>query len=196
MFAYCGNNPIIFTDCLGEKYELALAMYNLAADGDSDEYDFSDDKVIGTMLKNNLYTSDCFKNAIIKCIPDGPFGISNGPINTYLDPYSYSTKADKELVYSVGKANLQIEFTEYRLEPSCKEYHVHYVLTDVYNFEFWTGRSLGITLLNNLGGWLPQELGILSEYKWSISGDYTLYIPNDNYQPTGGGGGHWKLQKM
>ena len=178
----------------GEKLELAIAMYKLAIDGESDEYDFTNDMTIGSMLKNNLFTSDCFSAAIASCLPKSPLETPYSPEPTYIEPYKYSSPADNELKYSVGYADLSIEVLECKETAYYTEYRIHYTLTDIYNFEYWkSGHSFKLRRINNIGGWFPQKIGLISPYKWSISGYYTYYVQKETPRPSGGRPGHGRI---
>ena len=187
MFAYCNNNPVKYMDVDGEKLELAIAMYRLAIDGESGEYDFTNDMTIGSMLKKHLYESSCFSAAIASCLPELPFETPYSAEDTSIEPYKYSTPADNELKYSVGYATLSVEVLECKETAYYIEYRIHYTLTDIYNFEYWkSGHSFWMRRINNIGGWFPQTIGTISPYRWSISGYYSYYVHKDTPRPSGG----------
>ena len=156
MFSYCNNNAIKYIDGDGKKLELAIAMYIKALEGESEYFDFSDDAVIGNLLHKNLCASDCFQAAIIDCIPNDSFDIPYVASPSYIVPYQFSTAADKELSYSVGKAQLQVEVICCEETTSSTNYTIHYTISDVYNFEKWkgnSGHSLKLRMINNFGGY-------------------------------------------
>lgn len=165
MFAYCNNNPVIYTDILGDlPLPTAFDFLDRWFNGDGSEQNFGDDSNIVKALKK----SNKMRSLIDQAIENFKSGISNEPGSA-----EFTHEEDGwDLYLSTQHFNYEIDVVEETRTKGFwfwKHEEVRYTATvvvyDVYNFDnLRSGFSLG-NILNN-GAYILNVLGVGNDYEW------------------------------
>ena len=187
MFAYCGNNPVSFSDPQGnfriqsllnkvkQKVQVSLMMLQTAVFGNGKHQSYGTKSVVSkTLLKSKIMTTETINN-ISKFKNSGAAAKTyNGDVSLYGKDNDY----DFDLSYSVGKASYSMYITKetkttgfWVFKKTKSRYVVDVTVSDTYDFdEYRDDKSVG-SLMNNLGYDL-QKAGVIKPYSWDANYKY------------------------
>ena len=95
------------------------------------------------------------------------------------DNFRHQNMNELDLELSIGKFNYNITVEKTKKTKGKKNrYKIKLKISDIYNFEKIPAEERGfiVSLINNIGGYNPQESGMLHAYKWKIEFTYNRYF--------------------
>ena len=161
MFAYCNNNPVIFSDPSGEL--VSVDILDIWTSGNGEDMYFDEKSNISKKLKKSRIIKGII-NAEIEKMENGEEYGSGTVTFTSEEPDLWLGIRAASYTMTISKETRERGF--WFLKHNESRYVVDVIIYDTYNFNFGseTGDGIG-SILNNIG-FYAQEMGLGTEYKW------------------------------